>query len=245
MKYLHYFGNQLDMENAYGSSNYEEPWIGFVDPGNDEQPTIRTYNKYSFDKIEIEYVDLGLPSGNLWATKNLGAENIYNKGNYYAWGELTPKAYNAGTTSNYKFGWPDISKYNYTDGKYVLDSEDDVITQTYGYRWCMPTKEDCSELIQNINDGSEIINNIKVNVFTSKINGNKLYIPGDTSGYYFYIWTSSCMESSQSQQYSQQGYILRYDIFSDRWNLRLSQYNRYTSLCNVRGILRPNSILTQ
>lgn len=38
-----------------------------------------------------EYVDLGLPSGTLWATCNLGANTCYDAGPYYAWGELQPK----------------------------------------------------------------------------------------------------------------------------------------------------------
>lgn len=44
-----------------------------------------------------EYVDLGLPSGTLWATCNIGAENITDYGDYFAWGETS--GYNSGKTS--------------------------------------------------------------------------------------------------------------------------------------------------
>lgn len=38
-----------------------------------------------------EYVDLGLPSGTLWATCNVGASKPEEYGNYFAWGEIEPK----------------------------------------------------------------------------------------------------------------------------------------------------------
>ena len=38
-----------------------------------------------------EYVDLGLPSGTLWATCNVGANSPEEYGDYFAWGETTPK----------------------------------------------------------------------------------------------------------------------------------------------------------
>ncbi len=38
-----------------------------------------------------EYVDLGLPSGTLWATCNVGASSPEEFGDYFAWGEITPK----------------------------------------------------------------------------------------------------------------------------------------------------------
>ena len=36
-------------------------------------------------------VDLGLPSGTLWATYNVGATSPYEKGQYFAWGEVEPR----------------------------------------------------------------------------------------------------------------------------------------------------------
>ena len=33
-----------------------------------------------------EYVDLGLPSGTLWATRNVGADKPEDIGDYFAWG---------------------------------------------------------------------------------------------------------------------------------------------------------------
>ena len=47
--------------------------------------------KVIFKEIVHEYVDLGLPSGTLWATCNVGADKPEDFGDYFAWGETTPK----------------------------------------------------------------------------------------------------------------------------------------------------------
>ena len=106
----------------------------------------------------------------------------------------------------------------------------------------MPTKEDCSELIQNVTYAQRTINNKTVLALTSKTNGNILYIPLDTN-YAIKIWTSSCLQSSASNQYAQQAYKLSYTEFSNRWSLYLSQDNRW-NLSNIRGIFHPKSIIT-
>ena len=48
-----------------------------------------------------EYVDMGLPSGTLWATCNIGATSSTDFGDYFAWGETEPKE--EYTDENYKF----------------------------------------------------------------------------------------------------------------------------------------------
>ena len=88
---------------------------------------------------EHEYVDLGLPSGLLWAKKNIGAETEEDTGLYFQWGDTvgyTAEQVGEGEGKKY-FGWDDykfsvdgsstnFSKYNETDGKTVLDLEDDA-----------------------------------------------------------------------------------------------------------------------
>ncbi|MBR5906006.1 MAG: Ig-like domain-containing protein [Bacteroidales bacterium] len=98
-----------------------------------------------------EYVDLGLKSGNMWAETNLGAENPGEPGNYYSWGELTPK-------DNYTWGkylWcngtdDSITKYNLEDGKVSLKDygyEDDAARKEWGGEWRIPTADDWAELM--------------------------------------------------------------------------------------------------
>ena len=69
---------------------------------------------------EHEWVDLGLPSGTLWATCNIGANRPEEYGDYFAWGEVSPKK--AYSHDNYK--WSDYSKYNETDNKTELEPEE-------------------------------------------------------------------------------------------------------------------------
>ena len=104
------------------------------------------------------FVDLGLPSGTLWAKYNLGCD--WNKlindpnqsklndwyGNYYAWVETNPNK-NEYNRLNYKFSKLYI-KYNKDDMLTELQLEDDAAYQV-NHRMKMPTKEQCEELINN------------------------------------------------------------------------------------------------
>lgn len=97
----------------------------------------------------VEYVDLGLPSGNLWATCNLGASSPEAYGDYYAWGEVEPKQeYTYPNHKWYKEGAPSLgfTKYNNEDGKLTLEDEDDAVIQKLGNGWRTPTLADFREL---------------------------------------------------------------------------------------------------
>lgn len=94
------------------------------------------------------YANLGLPSGTLWATCNVGAEKPEEVGGYFAWGETTAKT--KFNDYNYKFydkNSSDYTKYNDTDNLTTLDSEDDAATVNLGKEWRMPTFKECEELV--------------------------------------------------------------------------------------------------
>lgn len=102
---------------------------------------------------EHEYADPGLPSGTLWATKNI--QDADGNDLYFAWGET--QGYTSGqvgtdknfTWEDYEFGtYNNLSKYNSTDGKTVLEPEDDAATVNWGEGWRMPTKEEIEELME-------------------------------------------------------------------------------------------------
>ena len=84
-----------------------------------------------------EYVDLGLSVK--WATCNLGAQNLWETGNYYAWGDTKP--YTEWTYANYGFSFVPCSP------DYVLDAQWDAVTANWGTSWRTPTKEEIDELI--------------------------------------------------------------------------------------------------
>ena len=92
-------------------------------------------------------VDLGLPSGTLWADHNIGATNPEDYGDYYSWGETaTKETYDWSTYFDTNDGGATFGKYNNGDGKTELETSDDVASQTWGGKWQMPTQDMIEEL---------------------------------------------------------------------------------------------------
>lgn len=94
-----------------------------------------------------DYVEI---AGIKWATMNIGAANETDIGLYFQWGDT--QGYTADqvgetkqfTWEDYKYAtdtqsMPKMTKYNATDGKTVLDPEDDAVTAAWGSKWRMPT----------------------------------------------------------------------------------------------------------
>ncbi len=151
-----------------------------------EKPTLPDFNGH-------EYVDLGLPSGLLWATCNVGATAPEEYGDYFAWGETTTKeTYN---WSTYKYANGDVAengyfigeifKYNTNsefgtpDNKMVLDLEDDAAHVKWGGDWRMPTLDEMRELFNrdNCTIKGTTQNGVYGRKFTSKSNGNSIFFP--------------------------------------------------------------------
>ena len=149
---------------------------------------IRKESKTAPDSSAHEMVDLGLPSGLLWATCNVGASTTYEDGDYFAWGETEPKS--DYTWENYKLcngSYNTLTKYCYdsslgyngfTDDKTVLDAEDDAATANWGADYRMPTYAEFTELNNNCTwtwDSSH-------NGYTvTGTNGNSIFLPASGS----------------------------------------------------------------
>ena len=100
--------------------------------------------------IPSNCVDLGLPSGLLWAKSNMGTTVPTEIGDYYAWGETSPKKkYHGNNYKHYAGSALDIKKYNEKDWKTVLDPEDDAARAILGVGYRIPTQEDWQELLDN------------------------------------------------------------------------------------------------
>ena len=137
-----------------------------------------------------EYVDLGLPSGTLWATTNIGASTPEEFGDYFAWGETTTKEFY--DWSNYQWctgKWNTMTKYctisshglnGFVDGKTELDPEDDAATANWGSEWCMPTSEQQDELRTQCTWTWTTSNG--VNGYEVSKNGKSIFLPA--AGYY-------------------------------------------------------------
>ncbi len=128
-----------------------------------------------------KFVDLGLPSGLLWAETNVGATAAADYGNYYAWGETVAKtSYN---WSDYKYGSSrtNIAKYNASDGITLLDAADDAATTNWGTACRVPTKDEFDELADNCTwtwtsqtaSNGTLVDGYKI---TGK-NGNSIFLP--------------------------------------------------------------------
>lgn len=142
-----------------------------------------------------DYVDLGLPSGTLWATCNVGAETPEDFGDYFAWGEITTKTTYAWSTYKYSYGDDDVyfldpvfftkycteSNYGYngfTDNLTTLQPDDDAATENWGIGWCMPTAGQWRELIDknNISYDTTTRNGVFGEIIIAR-NGNSLFLP--------------------------------------------------------------------
>ena len=156
-----------------------------------------------------DYVDLGLPSGLLWATCNVGATNPEDYGDYFAWGETTTKDTYNWSTYQYCMGsnttltkYCSNSSYGYnsfTDNLTTLLPEDDAATANWGNGWRMPTKEEWEELLINTTVIWMTQNGVNGRLFTAS-NGNSLFLPAagcrsnsslDYAGSRGYYWSSS------------------------------------------------------
>ena len=188
-----------------------------------------------------DYVDLGLPSGIKWATKNLGASKPSDYGDYYAWGETATKAdYSWATYKWMQTGqsdWKHITKYTFPDGKtegiwyapdgtfigdgkFTLDAADDAATVKLGSPWRMPTSDEIKELLDNCTwtwttqDG---INGCEV----KGPNGNSIFLPAagrreDSELIDAGSW-GVCWSSSLSSAYSDRALSLYFDSDGHDW----------------------------
>ena len=146
------------------------------------------FNKSEEDPDTHEYVDLGLPSGTLWATCNVGARKPEEYGDYFAWGETEPKSDYSWST--YKWGSDDeqLTKYCYnsdqgkngfTDSRTTLSLADDAARANWGGQWRMPTSADFKELSDcTSSEWVDNYNNTGVSgrLFTAP-NGRRLFLP--------------------------------------------------------------------
>ena len=141
-------------------------------------------------------VDLGLPSGRLWADRNVGAASPEEPGLYFSWGN----------TRGIEFGKVcDFSDDGYRDTEGAelecdIDEGHDAATVNMGAPWRMPTEEDFVELDKYCNREWVEQNGYYGMRFTSNVNGNSIFFAasgnGDGSswnyrGSFGYYWSAS------------------------------------------------------
>ena len=218
--------HNIDADRNYRSDNEEVAFSAVVDP---EPGKTYYYRAFTYDGIHYNWgneesfkvekketnpdafltcpdnhhphmIDLGLPSGTLWACCNVGASKPEEAGGTYEWGETEEasgypcpknKWKETDGTENGMNWWV---KYSSEDNKTVLDPEDDAAHVKWGGSWRMPTHEESKELIDNC----ILENPVDMDGWILKgINGNSIFFPcGEGSfGYGVTCWTSSLCTS--------------------------------------------------
>ena len=195
------------------TANVGYTFVGWTDNGI----TVSTDASYSFTVTGnrtlsanfVGSVNLGLPSGTLWAPCNVGASTPEEYGYFYAWGETQPKNNYDFSTYQYCNGsLYTITKYcsdasygyqSYTDNLTVLQSSDDAATCNWGQAWRMPTQEQWQELLDNTTHTWTTRNGVSGMLFTAS-NGNSLFMPAsghrvgtstESVGSEGYYWSST------------------------------------------------------
>ena len=152
-----------------------------------------------------EYVDLGLPSGTLWATCNIGANSPEEAGDYFAWGETAPK-------SQYDSDNYSQDGYDGSEGNQELLPEDDAATVNWGSEWQMPNVKQCIELYNEKYTTTEwtTLNGVSCCKITSKSNGNSIFLPAASYSGSYVTYTDRCLYWLRETESSQQAYCMMY-----------------------------------
>ena len=184
---------------------------------------VMNYDGTQFNVIAIESqvaaapdgaVDLALPSGVLWADKNIGATMPYEDGLYFSWGNITGHTGDDG----YDFGTSNDGPYASTPGAALTgniptNGTYDAARHNMGAPWRMPTVGEFQELNSNCDSEWTDEDGVAGRRFTSRINGNSIFFPASGNrngtslsyrGTYGYYWSASLYSQTN-------GYSLHFD----------------------------------
>jgi len=222
------------MDDASGNNVLEAIWLDILQDiegitSNRNEGCVPAETEVNCVQSNVEAIDLGLSV--LWASCNLGAEERYDLGDFYAWGETEPKTNYDWSTYKWCEGTStSLTKYNtdpnygIVDNKTVLDPEDDAARVKWGGKWRMPTMEEVRELNNDDNCEWAMLNDNGVLGFLvrGKKPGyidNEIFLP--MSGVYRCstlvetnetgIYWASCISD---QDHSKSMYIFSYDYHS-------------------------------
>ena len=251
-KFLRSFQDQAAYDAAKQREDFYKPCVSLIGGSSLQYDPLAA--------VPEGFVDLGLPSGLLWYSKNIGATNGNTAeswyGNYYAWGSTQTQESYDGNNCPYCTLWDDeVEEYRFTkyiptdmtdywdstgdpDNKLVLDLTDDVANVTFGFNYRMPTQAELNELIALPNQWVTNYNGVSGlngKLFTG--NGNTLFIPA--AGYYHsgsdirYVG-SDCRLWSSSLCLDSPNYAYGLYFVSD--DIGTNYYSRFRGF-NVRPVL--------
>ena len=217
MKKIFLFATMFAVSLSMLAQEYMHVW----QDGKKTDYVVTEVDSVTFNKMMHnghEYVDLGLPSGTLWATCNVGANKPEEYGDYFAWGETRNKTtYDWSTYKWFSVYYDNLTKYctnssyGSVDNKTYLDMSDDAARSNWGGNWCMPTDEDLIELREQCTWTWINQNGVNGYKLTNKKNSSSIFLPaagfrGDgsnnrPSGFYGYYWSRSNTDYSYFAYY--------------------------------------------
>ncbi len=198
---------------------------------------------------EREYVDLGLPSGTLWATMNVGANHPEDYGDYFAWGEITTKddftwrSYRLGSGYNflYKYCTSGVfasgGKY---DNKTELDFVDDAAYKNWGKDWRIPSLAQIKELGRECSWQWTFKNGVNGYIITSNRNGNSIFLPAagcrDESKLYNAGSVGQYWTRTLNEDFPNTAYLL---VFGSSGSIGFKDISRYQGR-SIRAVRMPH-----
>ena len=194
-KFISNFDTTAELASFSATTGFEEPHVSLT-KDTLEVHFFKDPCKSEIVKTTYELIDLGLPSGTLWANKNIGASSETDSGQYFQWGDINgfTAGQVTGTCKSKSFDW---ANYKYSDGtesgttKYqgtgegkdglvTLEAVDDAAIINMHGNWRMPTEAEFTELLNGTTNawvtdyqGS----GVNGRLFTSKANGKTLFFP--------------------------------------------------------------------
>lgn len=154
--------------------------------------------------LQARPIDMGLPSGLLWASCNVGAERPSDLGLYFSWGNVEGHRAEEG----YDFSQ---TVYDSTPAAAIetdLSLSEDAARENLGEPWRMPTAAEFQELYDNCTVEWTTLNGVNGRLFTSNVNGNKLFLPAaghcsgtslNNRGSYGYYWSSTYSSATNAR----------------------------------------------
>ena len=122
-----------------------------------------------------EAVDLGLSVK--WASCNVGAKSPEEYGDYFAWGETSPKSdYRGKNSGTYHLPKKELMSRGIIGSDYKLTAAYDAATANWGGSWRMPTYGEIEELKERCSWSWTSVNGVKGYRVTGP-NGNSIFLP--------------------------------------------------------------------
>ena len=242
-KKLIHFKNKQNFETEVANNNILDNSIVFIQDSKEISTHGTIYKSVNWSVLEEtvesgsfnghEYVDLGLPSGTLWATCNVGAKSPEEYGDYFAWGETSTKSiYNSENSITEGLSISELEALGIIDVNGNLTAAYDAVAVNWGGAWRMPTDEEATELINNCIWELTTVNEVDGMLITGT-NSNSIFIPNSSiynAGSIGFVGgqTSTCVEGYKNTM----AHCLSLDS--------LLQYERCYGVV-VRGVINLNN----